>query len=128
MGRVKFIAATLIVSAPAFTQATGVPRKVGCRSPQYGLCFSSAQKSPREGKGLCCAFAPEASRLMLLCDSCSNSTFSYSFSDLFSLISVFVKLFLAIAAILLIAVSLFADYKWRRWIDNRRRDREKPDP
>jgi len=32
------------------------------------------------------------------------------------------KLFLVILAIILIAGSIFADYKWRRWIAARRRD------
>jgi hypothetical protein len=34
------------------------------------------------------------------------------------------KLLLSIVAITVIAASLFADYKWRRWIADRRRDRE----
>jgi len=34
------------------------------------------------------------------------------------------KLLLAIAVILLIAGSLFADYKWRRWMEARQAQRE----
>jgi len=34
------------------------------------------------------------------------------------------KLFLAIVVILLIAGSLFADYKWRRWMEARRAQRD----
>jgi hypothetical protein len=34
------------------------------------------------------------------------------------------KIFLAIAAILLVAGSFYADYKWRQWIARRRRDRD----
>jgi hypothetical protein len=34
------------------------------------------------------------------------------------------KIFLGILAVVLVAVSLFADYKWRRWIAARRRDRQ----
>jgi hypothetical protein len=34
------------------------------------------------------------------------------------------KIILGILAILIIAASLFADYKWRQWIAARRRDRE----
>lgn len=34
------------------------------------------------------------------------------------------KLILVIAAVVVIAASLFADYKWRRWMAARRRDRE----
>jgi hypothetical protein len=33
------------------------------------------------------------------------------------------KILLGILAILLVAASLFADYKWRQWIAARRRDR-----
>jgi hypothetical protein len=33
------------------------------------------------------------------------------------------KIFLAIVAIVLIVVSLIADYKWRQWIAARKRDR-----
>ncbi len=33
------------------------------------------------------------------------------------------KIFLAILAIVLIVASLIADYKWRRWIAARKRDR-----
>jgi adenosyl cobinamide kinase/adenosyl cobinamide phosphate guanylyltransferase len=33
------------------------------------------------------------------------------------------KIFLIIAAILIIAGSIFADYKWRHWIARHRRDR-----
>jgi hypothetical protein len=35
------------------------------------------------------------------------------------------KLILGIAAGVVIAASLFADYKWRRWMADRRRDRER---
>jgi len=34
------------------------------------------------------------------------------------------KILLAILVILVVAASLFADYKWRRWMAERRRDRE----
>jgi general stress protein CsbA len=34
------------------------------------------------------------------------------------------KIFLGILAVVLIAASLVADYKWRRWIAARRRDRQ----
>ena len=34
------------------------------------------------------------------------------------------KLFLAILVAIVIAASLFADFKWRRWMAARRRDRE----
>jgi len=34
------------------------------------------------------------------------------------------KIFLGILAIVLVAASVFADYKWRRWMAARRRDRE----
>jgi hypothetical protein len=34
------------------------------------------------------------------------------------------KLVFAILAIVLVVVSLFADYKWRKWIADRRRDRQ----
>jgi hypothetical protein len=34
------------------------------------------------------------------------------------------KLILALAALLLIALSLFADYKWKRWIAARQRERD----
>jgi len=34
------------------------------------------------------------------------------------------KLLLAVLAVLIIAGSLFADYKWRRWISARRHDRD----
>jgi general stress protein CsbA len=34
------------------------------------------------------------------------------------------KTFLAILAIVLIAASLYADYKWRQWIAARKRDRQ----
>jgi general stress protein CsbA len=34
------------------------------------------------------------------------------------------KLALAILAVLLIAASLYADYKWRQWIAARKRDRQ----
>jgi hypothetical protein len=34
------------------------------------------------------------------------------------------KILLGILAVLLVAASLFADYKWRRWIAARRRDRQ----
>jgi hypothetical protein len=32
------------------------------------------------------------------------------------------KLALAIIAVLIVAVSFFADYKWRRWMADRRRN------
>jgi hypothetical protein len=34
------------------------------------------------------------------------------------------KIFLGILVVLAIAASLFADYKWRRWMAARRRDRQ----
>jgi hypothetical protein len=34
------------------------------------------------------------------------------------------KIFLAAVAVLLIAASLYADYKWRQWIAARKRDRQ----
>jgi len=34
------------------------------------------------------------------------------------------KIFLGILAVLAVAASLIADYKWRRWIAARRRDRQ----
>jgi general stress protein CsbA len=34
------------------------------------------------------------------------------------------KILIAILVILLIAASLFADYKWRQWIAARKRDRQ----
>ena len=37
------------------------------------------------------------------------------------------KLLLAILAIVLVAASLYADYKWRQWIAARRRDRNHSD-
>jgi hypothetical protein len=36
------------------------------------------------------------------------------------------KLLLAIVAVLLIAGTLFADYKWRRWMEARRSQRDHP--
>ena len=33
------------------------------------------------------------------------------------------KIFLGILALLLVAASVFADYKWRQWMAARRRDR-----
>jgi hypothetical protein len=35
------------------------------------------------------------------------------------------KLLLAIAVILVIALSVFADYKWKQWIAARKQDHEK---
>jgi hypothetical protein len=37
---------------------------------------------------------------------------------------VVMKIFLGILAVVLVAASLIADYKWRRWIAARRRDRQ----
>jgi hypothetical protein len=34
------------------------------------------------------------------------------------------KILLGILAVLVVAVSLFADYKWRQWMAARRRDRQ----
>ena len=34
------------------------------------------------------------------------------------------KIFLGILAVVLVAASLFADYKWRQWMAARRRDRQ----
>jgi hypothetical protein len=34
------------------------------------------------------------------------------------------KILIAILAVILVAASIFADYKWRRWMDARRRDRQ----
>lgn len=35
-----------------------------------------------------------------------------------------IKVALAIIVILIVAGSLFADYKWRKWMADRRRDHE----
>jgi hypothetical protein len=37
------------------------------------------------------------------------------------------KLVLAIIAVLIVAGSFFADYKWRRWMADRRHDRRDSD-
>lgn len=37
------------------------------------------------------------------------------------------KLALAIIAILIVAVTIYADYRWRRWMAARRRDRDRLD-
>jgi len=34
------------------------------------------------------------------------------------------KIFLGILALVLVAASVFADYKWRQWMAARRRDRQ----
>jgi len=34
------------------------------------------------------------------------------------------KLLLAIVAVVIVAASIFADYKWRQWIATRRRGRQ----
>jgi hypothetical protein len=34
------------------------------------------------------------------------------------------KIFLGILAVVLVAASVFADYKWRQWMAARRRDRQ----
>jgi len=34
------------------------------------------------------------------------------------------RILLAILAVVLVVASLIADYKWRKWIADRRRDRE----
>lgn len=34
------------------------------------------------------------------------------------------KIFVGILAVLVIAASFFADYKWRRWMAERRRSRQ----
>jgi hypothetical protein len=34
------------------------------------------------------------------------------------------KIFLGILALVLVALSVYADYKWRRWMAARRRDRQ----
>jgi hypothetical protein len=34
------------------------------------------------------------------------------------------KIILVIIVILIVAVSLFADYKWRQWLARNRRDRD----
>jgi hypothetical protein len=34
------------------------------------------------------------------------------------------KILLGILAVLAVAASLFADYKWRQWMATRRRDRQ----
>jgi hypothetical protein len=34
------------------------------------------------------------------------------------------KIFLGILAVILVAASVFADYKWRQWMAARRRDRQ----
>jgi hypothetical protein len=36
------------------------------------------------------------------------------------------KILIAILVVLVVAVSLIADYKWRQWIAARRRDRQEP--
>jgi hypothetical protein len=38
------------------------------------------------------------------------------------------KLILIVVAVLVLAGSLVADYKWRRWMAARRRERNQPDP
>jgi hypothetical protein len=38
------------------------------------------------------------------------------------------KLILIVAAVLVLAGSLVADYKWRQWMATRRRERNEPDP
>jgi len=35
------------------------------------------------------------------------------------------KYLLITAVVLVVAASLFADYKWRRWLAERKRDRER---
>lgn len=34
------------------------------------------------------------------------------------------RIFLAILALVLVVASFFADYQWRKWIADRRRDRQ----
>jgi hypothetical protein len=34
------------------------------------------------------------------------------------------NILLAVLVVLVVAASLFADYKWRRWMADRRRDRQ----
>jgi len=36
------------------------------------------------------------------------------------------KILLGVLAVIVIAASFFADYKWRQWIAARRRDRREP--
>lgn len=36
------------------------------------------------------------------------------------------KILLGILAVLVVAASFFADYKWRQWMAARRRDRQSP--
>ena len=38
--------------------------------------------------------------------------------------SLFMKIFLGILALVLVAATVFADYKWRQWMAARRRDRQ----
>jgi hypothetical protein len=38
------------------------------------------------------------------------------------------KLVLIAVAVLVLAASLVADYKWRQWVAARRRERNQPDP
>jgi hypothetical protein len=38
------------------------------------------------------------------------------------------KLLLAIVAVVIVAASIFADYKWRQWIATRSRDRNHTNP
>lgn len=38
------------------------------------------------------------------------------------------KLVLILVAVLVLAGSLVADYKWRQWMAARRRERDNPDP
>jgi hypothetical protein len=39
-------------------------------------------------------------------------------------IRIFMKILLAILGIVLVAASFVADYKWRKWMADRRRDRQ----
>ena len=38
------------------------------------------------------------------------------------------KLVLITVAVVVLAASLVADYKWRQWVAARRRERDEPDP
>jgi hypothetical protein len=46
------------------------------------------------------------------------------FCKLSSVVCLPMKVFLIIVAALIVAGSLFADYKWRQWMATRRRDQE----
>jgi hypothetical protein len=55
----------------------------------------------------------------------SNSSYSLSINWALFIVhcSLTMKIFLAILAVLLVAGSFYADYKWRQWITARHRNR-----